>query len=70
MMQKRALEIKIQSPDKKILGHLNINSVRNKFRHLHTLLTMKGFSVPFRYDRNAKAMDFFCTFANIYNLNY
>ena len=30
-------EIKIQSPDKMILGHFNINSVRNKLRHLHTL---------------------------------
>ena len=30
-------EIKIQSPDKMILGHLNINLVRNKLRHLHTL---------------------------------
>ena len=28
-------EIKIQSPDKLILGHLNINSVRSKY--LHTL---------------------------------
>ena len=27
-------EIKIQSPDKLILGHLNINSVRNKFEAL------------------------------------
>ena len=27
-------EIKIYSPDKLILGHLNINSVRNKFEAL------------------------------------
>ena len=30
-MQKGLKEIKIQSPDKLMLGHLNINSVRNKF---------------------------------------
>ena len=34
MMQKGLKEIKIQSPDKLILGHLNINSVRNKFEAL------------------------------------
>ena len=56
------------------MGHLNINSVRNKFEALtyiidnntDLLLTklddsfpaaqfqMKGFSVPYRYDRNGK----------------
>ena len=70
-------DIKIQSPDKLILGHLNINSVRNKFEALTyiidnnidlllisetklndsfptTQFQMKGFSVPYRYDRNGK----------------
>ena len=38
-MQKKGLkEIKIQSPDKLILGHLNINSVRNKFEALTYLI--------------------------------
>ena len=32
--KKRLKEIKIQSPDELILGHLNINSVRNKFEAL------------------------------------
>ena len=75
MMQKGLKEIKIQSPDKLILGHLNINSVRNKFEALIidnnidllliyetklddsfplAQLQMKGFSVPYRYDRNGK----------------
>ena len=34
MQKKRLKEIKIQSPDKLLLGHLNINSVRNKFKAL------------------------------------
>ena len=34
MMQKGLKEIKNQSPDKLILGHLIINSVRNKFESL------------------------------------
>ena len=34
MMQKRLKKIKIQLPDILILGHLNINSVRNKFEAL------------------------------------
>ena len=76
MMQKGLKEIKIQSPDKLILGHLNINSVRNKFEALiidnnidlllisetklddsfpTAQLQMKGFSVPYRYDRNGKS---------------
>ena len=77
-MQKKVLkDIKIQSPDKLILGHLNINSVRNKFEVLTYIIDnnidlllisetklddsfptaqfqMKGFSVPYRYDRNGK----------------
>ena len=70
-------KIKIQPPDKLILGHLNINSVRNKFEALIYIIDnnidlhlisetklddsfliaqfqMKGFSVPYRYDRNEK----------------
>ena len=31
-------EIKIQSPDKLILGHININSVRNKFEALTCII--------------------------------
>ena len=77
MMQKGLKEIKIQSSDKSVLGHFNINSVKNKFEAL-TYITdnninlplisqtkldeslptaqfqMKGFSVPYRYDRNRK----------------
>ena len=74
-------EIKIQSPDKLILGHLNINSIRNKFEALTYIIDnnidlllisntklddsfpiaqfqMKGFSVPYRYDRNGKGGGF------------
>ena len=70
-------EIKIQSPDKLSLGHLNINSVRNKFEALTYIIDnnidlllisetklddsfptaqfqMKGFGVPYRYDRYGK----------------
>ena len=70
-------EDEIQSPDKLILGHLGINSVRKKFEaltysidnNIHLFLIsetklddsfptvqfqMKGFSVPYRYDRSGK----------------
>ena len=69
-------EIKIHFPGKLILGHLNINSVRNKFEELTYIIDnidlllisetkmddsfatarfqMKGFSVPYKYDRNGK----------------
>ena len=76
--KRRLKGIKIQSPDKLILGHLNINSVRNKFEALTYIIDnnmdlllisetklddsfptaqfqMKGFSVPYRYDRNRKS---------------
>ena len=75
--EKGLKEIKIQSPDKLILGHLNINSVRNKSEALTYIIDnnidlllisetklddsfptaqfqMKGFSVPYRYDRNGE----------------
>ena len=65
-------------PNKLILGHLNINSARNKFQALKYIINnntnlllisdtklddsfptaqfqMKGFSVPYRYDRNRKS---------------
>ena len=70
-------EIKIHSPDKLILVHLNTSSVRNKFEALTYIIDnnidlllisetklddsfptaqfqTKGFSVPYRYDRNGK----------------
>ena len=73
----RLKEMKAQSSDKLILGHLNINSVRNKFQALKFIIDnnidiflisetklddsfptaqflIKGFRVPYRFDRNAK----------------
>ena len=56
-------EIKIQSPNKLKLGHLNIRLVRNILLISETKLNdsfpfaqfkIKGFSVPYRYDRNGK----------------
>ena len=35
-----------------IIGHLNINSIRNKFLSIQFLIN--GFSVPHRLDRNRK----------------
>ena len=56
-------EIKIQSPNKLKLGHLNISLGRNILLISETKLNdsfpfaqfkIKGFSVPYRYDRNGK----------------
>ena len=69
--------MKAQSSDNLILGHLNINSTRNKFEALEFLIgnniniflisetklddsfpkaqfLIKGFSAPYRFDRNSK----------------
>ena len=62
--------MKIQSSDKLILGHLNINSIRNKFEALKFIIyhnmdifliletnldgSFPGFSAPYRFDRNSK----------------
>ena len=87
-------EIKIQSPDKLVLGQLNINSARNKSEALIYIIgnnidllliseiklddffptaqfQMKGFTV-FHIDMTdmEKVVDFFCTFARIYSLDY
>ena len=73
----RLKEMKAQSSDKLILGHLNISSIRNKFEALKFIIDnnidvlsisetklndsfptvqflIKGFSAPYRFDRNSK----------------
>ena len=66
----RLKEMKIQSSDKLIFGHLNINSIRNKFEALKFIIyhnmdifliletnldgSFPGFSAPYRFDRNSK----------------
>ena len=58
----RLKEMKAQSSDKLILGHLNINSIRNKFEALKFIIDVnipvptaqfliKGFSAPYRSDK-------------------
>ena len=79
-------EIKINSPDKLILGHLNINSVRNKFEALTYIIdnnidllliseTKLDDSFPTaQFQMKGFSVpyryDFFCTFTRIYSLNY
>ena len=76
-VKSRLKEMKAQSSDKLILGHLNINSIRNKFEALKFIINnnidiylisetklddsfpsaqflIKGFSAPYRFDRNSK----------------
>ena len=70
-------EIRIKNANPLIIGHLNVNSLRNKFEMLEELikdkteiflisktkpdssfpcgqLVIKGYSTPFRLDRNQK----------------
>ena len=90
-VKKGLKENKIHSPDKLILSHLNISSVRNKFEALTYIIynnidllliseTKLDDSFPralsevlvFHIDMSEieKAVNFFCTFARIYSLNY
>ena len=87
MMQKNGFkEIKIHSPDKLIFGHLNINSVKNKFEALTYIIennidllliseTKLDDSFPTaQFQMKGFSVpyryDFFCTFTRIYSLNY
>ena len=66
-------EMKSKCPDKLIMGHLNINSIRNKFDALSVIVRnnvdilmisetkqflFHGFIAPYRLDRNSKGGGF------------